>query len=318
MSFFDNKPTIPSQLPLPGTNAIIVPEPKTEVKAEVEVSAPTFTIPENKDILLLIDFNAVLWRSVSAYENLSFHGEPTGGVYGFATYFVKLMDLHKPTMIAVCEDKRPYLRELNYPQFKQNRIKPHDEHALMRFQKSKAYCEEFLAILNVPLWAIQGLEADDLIAAACNANQDKFGKIVIASNDDDFYQLFIYSNVVMQKSKCVYGLQDFQTEFPDVDAKDWGKVIVMSGTHNGLPGLKGVGRKTAIKILKSGKFEETYQSNKVVMDLYFALVKMPYKDVILPPFVKAVYNERRILNFFTRFGITLTQHMRDSLDLLNR
>lgn len=272
---------------------------------------------KKENTLFLIDWNNLLWRSFHAHSNLSFGGHSTSCLYGVVTQLTKQLSIFKPSQIFVCDDSPPYLRSELFTNFKDGRSKL-DPEMYNEFVKSKLDCADFLKLLNIPLVAVPGFEADDLIASMVRDYSSQFDKVVVFSNDDDLFQLLTYHNVVIQRSKVLYGINEFNTEYTHLDIKDWGKLTALAGSHNNLPGLPGIGPVKAKKILTTGKWEEVYNKNKEILDLYLRLVKIPFvDDYKSPPLVKSHYDERDILNFFTRFGITLTQNIRNSFELLN-
>lgn len=274
-------------------------------------------IRKKENTLFLIDWNNLLWRSWHAHSNLSFAGHSTACLYGVVTQLAKHISTFKPAHIFVCNDSPPYLRRELFTNFKSNRSKLEPD-MFNEFNKSRLDCANFLNVLQIPLIESSGLEADDIIASFVRDYSGQFDKVVILSNDDDLFQLLTYPNVVIQRSKILYGINDFLMDYPELDVKDWGKLTSLSGTHNNIPGLPGIGPVRAKKIITGGKWEEVYSQNKELLDLYLKLVKLPFNDDFKsPPLVKHIYSERQVLNFLVRFGVNLTQNMCDSFALLN-
>jgi DNA polymerase-1 len=274
-------------------------------------------IKKNGHTLLLIDWNNLLWKSFHAHSTLLFAGHSTASLYGVVTQLAKHISGFKPSNIIVCNDSPPYIRRESYNNFKDNRTKL-DPDVHSEFTRSRTDCESFLGLLNIPLIGSPGLEADDIIASFVRDYTNQFDKIVILSNDDDLFQLLTYPNVVIQRSKVLYGIKEFTEEHSPLSIQDWGKLTALAGSHNNLPGLPGIGPVKGKKILTSGKWEEVYNQNKETLDLFLKLIKIPFTDdFISPPLVKHSSNERQILKFLVRFGIKLTQNMCDSFALLN-
>lgn len=275
----------------------------------------------NKErILLLIDFNNILHRAFHAYDNLSFSGKSTACLYGVIITLAKTIPIFNPNYIIVCDDFPPYLRRQLLPEFKNDRPKA-DPERVNEFNESKADCEKFLDLLNIPIVKSEGLEADDIIASFVrDHHNDSFDKIVIMSNDDDLFQLLTYPKVVLQRSKNLYDLKAFKEEYPDMKIEDWAKFTALAGSHNNVPHLAGIGKVKGAKILISGKWDEVYAQHKEELDLYLKLIRLPLFDTFrspFPPWKKSHFDERLVMNYFRFFGITMTQSMCNSFELLN-
>lgn len=268
-------------------------------------------------VLLLFDFSNCLFKAIATMQQLSFAGKFTGGVFGFINQFIKNLKLHQPTAVAVCMDAPPYLRKDFFPEYKADR-KKNDLFSPENIKESVEFCNEFLDLLNVPIFKELGHEADDLFAYICKQYHKEFDKIVIVSSDDDLSQLFIYRNVYLQKKNKLYGYKDFVQEF-QIEPEDWYKVTAMSGGHNNLKGLPGIGVVKAIKVLRENKYAQIYDSNKEMMGKYLRLAKIPFeaKSDAIFPLGKTSFPERKIINFYSRLGMTLTSEMIKSFEVLN-
>lgn len=274
-------------------------------------------IRKKENILLLVDFNNQLWRSWYAYSNLSFGGHSTACLFGIVTILAKYLSIFNPSYVVFADDSPPYLRREFFTDFKDNRSKL-DPTMYNEFNKSRTDCADFLNVLNIPMVSEPGWEADDVIASLTRDYSGQLDKIVVLSNDDDLFQLLTYPNVVIQRSKVLYDLNAFNNEYAPLDIKDWVKLTALTGSHNNIPGLPGIGPVRAKKILTTGKWEEVYLQNKETLDLYLKLIKIPFMDDFKsPPLTKSSFNERQLLKFLVRFGIKLTQNMSDAFDGLN-
>ena len=283
--------------------------------------------------LLLIDFANTLIRSLSVHKDLSYEGEWTGGMYGVFDQLVACIHKHNPTNILVCDDKKPYLREKLYPGFKGDRKRktygnePEGFDWYHALQQNKDSTQELLEILDIPYWSIGGLEADDLIAFAVDKYHDDYDKIIILSNDTDLNQLLVYMNVfIYKKSKWVgpdrlYGEKEFDKEFVNLRVTDWALYTAMVGTHNGVPGIKGIGPKTALKILN----DETAELYDVFMMKYeramnekLDLIELPLpgEDIPLniPTPQSMTYNSRKVTRFLESKGIQFTTRMLQAIE----
>lgn len=267
--------------------------------------------------LLLFDFNNCLFKAIATHQQLSFADKFTGGVFGFITQFIKNLKLHQPTSVAVCMDAPPYLRKDFFPEYKADR-KKNDMFSPENIQQSVDFCNEFLNLINVPVFKELGHEADDLLAYICKQYYKEFDKIVIVSSDDDLSQLFIYRNVYLQKKDKLYGYSDFVKEY-QIEPEDWYKVTAMSGGHNNLKGLPGIGVVKAIKAIRENRYAQIYEQNKELMNKYLKFAKIPFEAKFegIFPLGKSSFPERKIINFYSRTGMTLTSEMIKSFEILN-
>jgi DNA polymerase-1 len=232
---------------------------------------------KKSNTLLIGDFNNILWRNWHAYSNLSFAGHSTACLFGLVSQLTKHASNFKPSQVIFTNDSPPYLRKEFFLNFKADRKKLEPE-MYNEFNKSKSDCIAFLNLLNIPVLSEKGLEADDLIASLVRDYSDQFDSIVILSNDDDLYQLLNYPNVSIQRSKALYSLKEFKEEHQELEVSDYAKLTALSGSHNGVPGLPGIGPVRAKKIIVTGKWEEVYNLNKETLDLFLKLIKIPFTD----------------------------------------
>jgi DNA polymerase-1 len=268
--------------------------------------------------LLLVDFNNVMFQSIAVHQHFTHEDYFTGGIYGWAVQIAKLTSQYDPEYIVVCDDAPPYERKKRFPEYKGNRVKNEDPDFWFKMQDSRRHITEFCELLNIPIWSIPGLECDDLTAHACIELHDKFDRIIIKSNDDDAKQMLIYDNVFFFKQKALYGQKEFLEEFPGCTPEMWLLVKALTGTHNAVPGIKGVGDKTAIKILNDPVKLEKYQKDfEQMIERNLQLIELPCpflpvtEDV---PLVKQKYNHREMVKFMNKLGIDYTNYMREGYE----
>ena len=255
--------------------------------------------------LLLLDFSNLVFRVTSVNKTV-FHGDRfSGGLLGFFKQLSSLLYRFEPTDILVCKDNPPYLRSQHYTAYKEGRKSPVTD----LVKESKPYCEQFLETIGVPSWGVDGLEADDLIALAVE-NLTDYDRYIIISNDSDLYQLLEFPDVFIYKKGGLYGNKKFKEEFPGINPSHWVLVNALTGGHNGAKGIKGVGIKTALKIVKAQKEnKKILQENKDLLRLNKYLGMVPFPDIpedteIQPPSPQK-YNERNLIKFLYSFGINI-------------
>ena len=276
--------------------------------------------------LLLIDLNNILHRGFSVHEHLSFAGKSTGGLYGFVSQLATLISNHPTQDIIVCLDAKPYLRSKRYPEYKMLRQKQKDPERDERLHFNRLAVIDFLEFMSIKVWEEKGMEADDLIAAACDDYSSSYDRIVVASNDDDLYQLFRNKNVFFKSKKGnkkggldgLYGWEDFQEDNPGMNLRRWMRLLMMKGTHNDVAGIKGIGPAKAEAVLREGRWKEFYNQHQEQLDLFHDIIKLPYYNNLDVPFsYTSGFNERSIMKFLAGYGIEYTGRMRHAFSILN-
>lgn len=216
--------------------------------------------------LILIDGNALLHRAYHAYPPLSTSkGELINAVYGFSAMLLSVLEKLSPTHVAVAWDlKGPTFRKQDYEEYKANRG-PMDEDLATQIDRTKEVVEK----LNIPQYGIEGFEADDIIGTLSRmASDEKDTQVVIVTGDRDSLQLIKEKRVVVflpiqnhhaqsvvfdeEKVKEVYGLSPRQI----IDLKS-----LMGDASDNIPGVKGVGKVTATKLIQEfGSLHNIYKN----------------------------------------------------------
>jgi len=216
--------------------------------------------------LLVIDGNAVLHRAYYAlpdWRNRS--GEATAGVYGFLSMLLKAVDELKPThLVVVFDSPEPTFRHVMYVGYQATREKDRQvsEDIWGQVEKLKVVFEK----LNVPVFAVPGFEADDVIGTLATQCEKKKGQCIIITGDRDLMQLVDKQVVLFMPQK---GLSDGIII-------DEGKVMEKLGIHpsqvidykglvgdssDNYPGAAGIGPKTAIHLLAEfGTLDNIYKN----------------------------------------------------------
>lgn len=269
-------------------------------------------------MIMLVDFKNVLFKYLDMYNTLTFRGQKTGGIYGFITEFCYQVNLHKPNTILICDDSPPYLKSKVYPDYKLNRKKIVPSPERSKYIKlSIKQCKEFIDKFNIPYWAVDGYECDDLIAIFCKENHEE--KIIIISNDDDLYQL-LTENVSIYSKKTFHTKESFIEKF-GIEPDKWSSILAMAGSHNNVPNLyRNLGIKTALKIIKNEKeFEKLLYIYSEKFKENLGVVSLPFKDIPCTSIKKAFFDEREIINFLIRnYNIKITSPMEECFNFLAR
>ncbi|MFD1826652.1 MULTISPECIES: DNA polymerase I [Mumia] len=203
--------------------------------------------------LLLIDGHSVAYRAFFALpvENFSTTtGQHTNAVYGFTSMLINVLRDEQPTHLAVAFDvSRKTFRREEYAEYKANRSKSPDE-----FTGQVALIKEVLDALHVTYLELEGFEADDIIGTlATRAEQDGF-EVLICTGDRDALQLVTDTTTVLYPRKGVSDLarmtpQAVEEKYGVVPARYPDVAALVGETSDNLPGVPGVGPKTAAKWL---------------------------------------------------------------------
>lgn len=269
----------------------------------------------SKQILLLVDFSNILYKALAITPFLSHKGMNTGGLFGFIQQLCYYINEHEPIDIVFCLDTPPYIRKDHLPEYKRNRSTNSNEDWYKIFIENKQYCIDFLRLIKAHVAELKGYEADDWIATLCIEYAHKYEETVVVSNDDDLFQVLAYSNVKLHRSGSrggVYSREQFIQEFTNIHPSSWAMISALSGGHNGLPGIKGIGVKRAIKIVNDEQLFQAYLNDD--LKLWIKLATLPLDEKLQG---KIKLNEgmgnwtdpQSIEEWLRSFGIRLTSSM---------
>ena len=202
---------------------------------------------ETENQLFLIDGSAFLYRAFHAIRSLSTaQGHPTNATFGFTRILLKLLKEKKPTHAAVLFDvKGPTFRHEMYEDYKANRP-PMPEEMAVQIPDIK----RMIKALNIPIVEKQGFEADDLTGTLARTAQEEGFSVVMVTGDKDFIQLITPKCTLWDPMKDT--LTDVETvrEEKGIEPAQFIDVLGLAGdTSDNIPGVKGVGPKTAIKLI---------------------------------------------------------------------
>ncbi len=218
--------------------------------------------------LIIIDSHAVLYRAFHALPPLaSKKGELVNAVYGFLLVFFKAIKEFKPDFVAATFDlPGPTLRHKEFKEYKAKRPKIPDELS-SQIPKIKKILKGF----EVPIFEKQGFEADDLIGAIAQQAERKqiFPKIetIILTGDLDALQLVNPQTKVFAlrrglKDAILYNTEKVQEKYQGLKPSQLLDFRGLRGDpSDNIPGVTGIGEKTAIKLLKEfGTLENLYKN----------------------------------------------------------
>ncbi len=210
--------------------------------------------------LFLLDGHSLSYRAYFALPPslATTTGQVTNAVYGFTSMLIKLLAEERPDLIAVAFDVgKPTARLEKYAEYKAGRPETPDE-----FRQQLGLIVEVLETLRIPVIGIEGHEADDAIATlALRALADGI-EIVIVTADRDFFQLVRPGLTVMFNVKGISDIRRYDVEavterfgLPPEKYLDY--VALKGDASDNIPGVPGVGEKTASKLVQDfGSVEE--------------------------------------------------------------
>ncbi|MFK4689257.1 DNA polymerase I [Streptomyces pristinaespiralis] len=206
---------------------------------------------DNRPRLLLMDGHSLAYRAFFALPAENFttaSGQTTNAIYGFASMLANTLRDEAPTHFAVAFDvSRKTWRSADFPEYKANRSKTPDE-----FKGQVELIGELLDTMNAERFAIDGFEADDVIATLATQAEAAGFEVLIVTGDRDSFQLVSEHTTVLYPTKGVSELTRFTPakveekygltpqQYPDFAA-------LRGDPSDNLPGIPGVGEKTATK-----------------------------------------------------------------------
>ena len=217
---------------------------------------------------VLIDVSAVMYRAYFSLMNMrNSKQEPTGAVYGFINILLSVIDEFKPDYIAGCFDVRrsSLKRKEEFENYKENRSAVPEE-LLVQIPM----IERCLEVFGIEKFKIEGYEADDVIGTlSCIFDKENIETIVV-TGDKDLSQLIGDKKV----SIALLGKGEGKERFKLIKTKDdvkeqlgvYPELIpdlfgLQGDTSDGIPGVKGIGNKTAVKLLEEfGTLDGIYEN----------------------------------------------------------
>ncbi len=208
-----------------------------------------------RQTLYLIDGSAYIYRAFFALPPLNnSKGLQTNAVYGFTTMLIKILRERHPECLAVAfDEKGPTLRHEEYKEYKAQRP-PMPE----GMSGQIPYIHKVVEAFGIPAVRQAGLEADDLIGTLARQAEQAGYEVVIVTGDKDMFQLLTPMVRIFDPVKDKwFGEAECLERFGVEPARVIEVMGLMGDTADNIPGVKGIGEKTAIKlILQFGTIEE--------------------------------------------------------------
>ena len=210
---------------------------------------------DNDKKLFLLDGYALIYRAYFAFiknPRVNSKGLNTSAVFGFTNTLLEVIKKQKPSHIAVVFDtKHPTERHDEYPQYKANR-----EAMPEGLSESLPYIFKLLESLNIQVLSKDGYEADDIIGTIAKSEEKKGFQVYMMTSDKDFAQLvsdniFMYRPATKWEATSIWGVSEVLEKFQVQKINQVIDFLAMMGdSADNIPGIPGVGKKTAQKFIK--------------------------------------------------------------------
>ena len=204
--------------------------------------------------LFLLDAFALIYRAYFAFAKnprINSKGLDTSAVFGFANSLIEVIKKQKPSHLAVVFDTpKPTQRHVEFPSYK-----AHREAMPEGISEALPYIDKLLEVLNIPKIYKEGFEADDVIGTLAKQGEKKGYKVYMMTSDKDFAQLvseniFMYRPGNKWQPTQTWGIKEVLEKF---NIKRVNQVIdflaMMGDAADNIPGISGVGKKTAQKFI---------------------------------------------------------------------
>ncbi|HVO35135.1 MAG TPA: DNA polymerase I [Gemmatimonadales bacterium] len=209
--------------------------------------------------IFLIDGYALIYRAFFAMLSrplTTSRGENTSAAWGVVNFLLRLVEKHRPEFVGWVHDAGTSFRHERYPEYKATREKL-DAELQQDFDRSVTRIEALLQAFRVPLVAVEGYEADDVIATLATRAAATGLEVVIVSGDKDFYQLIAPGVSLLNPGRGGPAAVEEQLvtvanahERLGVGPEQTVDYLALVGdSADNVPGVRGVGEKTAQKLL---------------------------------------------------------------------
>ncbi|MBU2914924.1 DNA polymerase I [Reichenbachiella agariperforans] len=209
--------------------------------------------PEKK--LFLLDAYALIYRAHFAFSKnprINSKGVNTSAVFGFMNSLLEILKKEKPTHIGVAFDtSAPTFRHIQFPEYKAHREETPED-----IRTATPLIKDILKAMNIPILLMDGFEADDVIGTIAKAAARQDFEVFMMTPDKDYAQLveehiYLYKPAYMGNAVDVLGIPEVLAKFEIDNVDQVRDVLGLEGdAADNIPGIPGVGKKTAIKFIK--------------------------------------------------------------------
>ena len=237
--------------------------------------------------LILVDGSSYLFRAYHTLNNeklgrymATSDGKPSGAIYGVVNMLKSLFKQYAPHQIGVVFDaKGKTFRNDMYPEYKANRPPMPDD---LRCQIAPLH--EIIKAMGLPLISIEGVEADDVIGTLARMATENGRETIISTGDKDMAQLVNEHVTLMNTMKNEYlDEEGVKQKFGIPPSLIIDFLALMGDSVDNIPGVAGVGQKTALALLNGiGSIEEIYNNLDKVKTLEFRGAKTLAEKKLIP------------------------------------
>ena len=218
--------------------------------------------------LILVDGSSYLYRAYHAFPPLTNSaGEPTGAMYGVLNMLKSLLTQYNPSHVAVVFDaKGKTFRDELFEHYKSHRPPMPDD---LRAQIEPLH--EMVKAMGLPLLAVSGVEADDVIGTLALEAEQKGRSVLISTGDKDMAQLVTPAiTLINTMTNTILGPDEVEQKYGVPPSLIIDFLAMMGDSSDNIPGVPGVGEKTAQALLQGlGGMKSIYDNLDKVADLSF-------------------------------------------------
>ncbi len=209
-------------------------------------------MPSDPNKLYLIDGSALMFRSHFAFLRnplVNSRGEITSAIFGFLNTLISLIEKEQPTHLAIVFDTaEPTFRHKQYKEYKATRQKMPEE-----LVDQLGRLDQVLAATGIKILALPGWEADDVIGTLARQGEEQGYTVYMVTGDKDYQQL-VTDNVKLYNPKpdgtLIWSPAEVEENFGVPPSKVIDVLALMGDSSDNVPGVAGVGPKTAVKLIK--------------------------------------------------------------------
>ncbi|MCG7368476.1 DNA polymerase I [Pantoea tagorei] len=218
--------------------------------------------------LILVDGSSYLYRAYHAFPPLTNSaGEPTGAMYGVLNMLKSLLAQYNPSHVAVVFDaKGKTFRDELFEHYKSHRPPMPDD-----LRSQTAPLHEMVKAMGLPLLAVSGVEADDVIGTLALQAEKEGRPVLISTGDKDMAQL-VTPNITLinTMTNTILGPEEVEQKYGVPPALIIDFLAMMGDSSDNIPGVPGVGEKTAQALLQGlGGMQSIYDNLDKVAELSF-------------------------------------------------
>lgn len=213
----------------------------------------------------ILDGTALVYRSYFAFIRnplISSKGENTSAVFGFAASILKLINDEKPDYFVITFDcKEPTFRHKMYAEYKATRERMPDELA-----ESLPRIDQVVDVLNIESIKMPGYEADDIMGTLAQKAYEEGYTVYLVTGDKDLMQLVNdriswYNLRKSGQDNEILDAEGVRAKFGVMPDQIVDALSLMGDTSDNIPGVPGIGQKTAVKLLNTyGTFDKVYEN----------------------------------------------------------